>query len=149
MGRDADARAHGWHPRIARPGTALAVGILIVTMLASVAVIGSAAHQFRLSSLGLVGLYLSFGLVGVVVAWHQPPNPMGWVLLGVTFFFILDALASEYAYLDYRLHGGQLPLGWLAVLLAPSWAPAIVLAGLSLLLFPDGRAPSSRWRPML
>jgi hypothetical protein len=88
-------------------------------------------------------------VVGVIVAWHQPRNPMGWVLLGVTFFFLLDDLASSYAYLDYRLHGGRLPLGWLAVLLAPSWAPAIVLAGLSLLLFPDGRLPSRRWRPML
>jgi hypothetical protein len=74
---------------------------------------------------------------------------MGWVLLGVTFFFILDVTASQYAYLDYRLHDGRLPLGWLAVLLAPSWAPAIVLAGLSVLLFPDGRVPSSRWKPML
>ena len=74
---------------------------------------------------------------------------MGWVLLGVTFFFILDGIAGEYAYLDYRLHDGRLPLGWLGVLLAPSWAPAIVLAGLSVLLFPDGRVPSSRWKPML
>jgi hypothetical protein len=149
MGRDADAGARGSHPRIARPGTALAVGIFTVAMLASAAVIGSAAHQSQLSGLAQIGLYLSFGLVGVVVAWHQPRNPMGWVLLGVTFFFILDVLASEYAYLDYRLHGGRLPLGWLGVLLAPSWAPAIVLAGLSLLLFPDGRLPSPRWRPML
>jgi hypothetical protein len=35
------------------------------------------------------------------------------------------------------------------VLLTPSWAPAIVLAGLSLLLFPDGQILSPRWRPML
>jgi hypothetical protein len=39
-------------------------------------------------------LWFSFGLVGVVVAWHQPRNPMGWVLLGVTFFFVLDALST-------------------------------------------------------
>jgi hypothetical protein len=77
MGRDADARVRGWHPRIARPGTALAVGILTVAMLASAAVTGSAAHQFQLSGLALIGLYLSFGLVGVVVAWHEPRNPMG------------------------------------------------------------------------
>ncbi len=32
-----------------------------------------------------------------------------------------------------------LPLGWVAVLLQPSWAPAIALFGLSVLLFPDGR----------
>ena len=47
---------------------------------------------------------------------------------------------------DYRLHGGALPLGWLAVLLQPGWAPGIVLIGLVVLLFPDGRLPSRRWR---
>jgi len=134
---------------VVRPGTALVVAALILMMLACVAVIQSAAHQTKLSGLGLVALYLSFGLVGVVVAWHQPRNPMGWVLLGITFFFLLDGLGSGYAYLDYRLHGGRLPLGWLAVLLAPSWAPAIVLAGLALMLFPDGRILARWWKPML
>jgi uncharacterized membrane protein YhaH (DUF805 family) len=149
VGRDPDASAPRGHLRIATPAAALVVGGLIVVMLISAAAMSSMAHQFNLSGLGQAGLYLSFGVVGVVVARHQPRNPMGWVLLGVTFFFILDVTASQYAYLDYRLHDGRLPLGWLAVLLAPSWAPAIVLAGLSVLLFPDGRVPSSRWRPML
>jgi hypothetical protein len=149
MGGDPDGRAPGPRLRLATPGGALAVGLLIVVMLVSAGVLSSTAHQFRLSGLGQVALFLSFAVVGVVVAWHQPRNPMGWVLLGVTFFFLLDDLASSFAYLDYRLHGGRLPLGWLAVLLAPSWAPAVVLAGLSLLLFPDGQIPSSRWKPML
>jgi hypothetical protein len=74
---------------------------------------------------------------------------VGWVLLGITFFFVLDALGTGYAFLDYRLHGGRLPLGWLSVLLAPSWAPAIVLAGVALMLFPDGRILASWWRTML
>jgi hypothetical protein len=112
--------------RFATPGATLALGVFIVVMLVAAAVISSVSHHFRLSSLGQVALILSFAVVGVIAAWHQPRNPMGWVLLGVTFFFLLDDLASPYAYLDYRLHGGRLPLGWLAVLLAPSWAPAIV-----------------------
>jgi len=135
--------------RLATPGAALVIGFLVVVMLAASAAGTVAAHQFTLAGLGHAALFLSFGMVGVIVAWHQPRNPMGWVLLGVTFFFILDALGSGYAYLDYRLHHGQLPLGWLGVLLSPSWAPAIVLAGLALLLFPDGRVPSPRWKPML
>jgi hypothetical protein len=151
VGRDGttNTSAAGRRPRVVRPAAALAVGVLILVMLACVAVLSPAAHQFRLSDLGQVGLWLSFGLVGVVVAWHQPRNPMGWVLLGVTLFFVLDALGTGYAYLDYRLHGGRLPLGWLAVLLAPSWAPAIVLAGLALMLFPDGRILASWWKTML
>jgi hypothetical protein len=136
-------------PRAVGPAGALAVGVLAVAVIAGAAVISSAAHQFAPSDLGQALLWFSFGLVGVVVAWYQPRNPMGWVLLGVTFFFALDALGSSYTFLDYRLHGGRLPLGWLAVLLAPSWAPAIVLAGLALMLFPDGRLLSSWSKPML
>ena len=71
------------------------------------------------------------------------------MLLGVLFFFILEALAGSCVALDYRWHDGRLPLGWVAVLLDAAWAPAVVLAGLSLLLFPDGRIPSRRWRPLL
>jgi hypothetical protein len=77
-------RAPGRRPRVVRPGTALATGILIVVMLIAVATLGSAAHQFRLSGLGQAALFLSFAVVGMIVAWHQPRNPMGWVLLGVS-----------------------------------------------------------------
>jgi MFS family permease len=149
MGKDPDSQAPRRWSCLATPGAALAVGFLIVLMLVASGVIASSTHRLPLSGLGQVALLLSFAVVGVVVACHQPRNAMGWVLLGVTFFFLLDDLASSYAYLDYRLHGGRLPLGWLAVLLVPSWAPAVVLAGLSLLLFPDGRILSRRWRPML
>jgi hypothetical protein len=47
---------------------------------------------------------------------------------------------------DYRLGHGGLPLGWLALLAQPGWAPGITLLGLAVVLFPDGRPPSSRWR---
>ena len=114
----------GPSPRLVRPAAALAVGLLIVVMMAGAAVIASAAHQSKPSDLGQVVLWFSFGLVGVVVAWHQPRNPMGWVLLGVTFFFVLDALGTSYAYLDYRLHGGRLPLGWLSRAAGPLVGPS-------------------------
>jgi two-component system, NarL family, sensor kinase len=148
MRKDSDVGA-GSDSRVATAGAALAAGIFTVAVMTSAAVISSMSHQFELSDLGKAALYLSFAVVGVVVAWHQPRNPMGWVLLGVTLFFFVDNLATAYAYLDYRLHGGRLPLGWLAVLLAPSWAPAIVLGGLSVLLFPDGQVLSRRWKPVL
>lgn len=50
---------------------------------------------------------------------------------------------------DYRIHHGTQPLGWLAVLAQPGWAPAAALAGLTVPLFPDGALPSRRWRPWL
>ena len=60
--------------------------------------------------------------------------------------FTINGVASSYSVLDYRLHAGRLSAGWLAVLLQPTWAPAIVCAGLSVMLFPDGRLPSPRLR---
>jgi hypothetical protein len=50
---------------------------------------------------------------------------------------------------DYRLRRGDLPLGWVAMLAQPGWALGIVFVGLAILLFPDGRPPSSRWRSVL
>ena len=149
MGGTQSAAAPGRRLQIVRPGTALAVGVLIVIMLAATVTLGASARHLKLSDFGEAALWLSFALVGVVVAWHQPRNPMGWVLLGVTFFFLVDAAAGAYTILDYRRHGGRLPMGWLAVLLSPSWAPAVVLAGLAVLLFPDGRIPTGRWKPVL
>ncbi len=148
VGGNRGAAAPGRRSRIVRPGTALAVGAGTVLMLAGSAAVNAWAGALTLPDLGQAALWFSFGLVGVIVAWHQPRNPMGWVLLGVTFFFNLDGAASGYTVLDYRQHGGRLPAGWLAVLLSPSWAPAIVLAGLAVLLFPDGRFPSGRWKPV-
>ena len=88
-------------------------------------------------------------VVGLVVAWRKPGNPLGWILLGSAAFGVLSEDASFYTVADYRLHHGGLPMGWVALLAQPGWAPAIVLLGLTVLLFPDGRPPSPRWRWVL
>jgi hypothetical protein len=134
--------------RLASPATALVVGVLLLLIVALAGVISAASGQ-PLSGGAVTLLYLAFAVVGVVVAWHQPGNPIGWLLLGVAFFFTASGTAGVYTVADYRLHHGALPLGWLAVLLQPSWAPAVVLAGLTVPLFPDGAFPSRRWKPWL
>ncbi len=90
-----------------------------------------------------------FGVVGFVVAWRKPGNPLGWLILGAAGFFALSEDASFYAVADYRLRHGSLPLGWLALITQPGWAPGIATFGLIVLLFPDGRLPSARWRWVL
>ena len=89
MGRDVGVRAPKRQFPLATPGAALAVGAATVALLVCLAVVSSAEHQFKLSGLAQVALIVSFAVVGVIVAWHQPRNPMGWVLIGVTFFFFL------------------------------------------------------------
>ena len=85
-------------------------------------------------------------VVGALVAARRPGNPLGWMLLG--FFLLSGAPAGGYAYLDYGMHHGRLPLGMGAVALAAAWPIWLVLIALFLWLFPDGRLPAGRWRRM-
>jgi hypothetical protein len=128
---------------------ALALGGLVLVLLVASWPLSAMAHQLNVSNDGPNVLILAAAVVGVVVAWHQPGNPMGWILLGISGCITLSNDAAWYSVADYRLHHGTLPLGWVAVLLQPTWAPTIVLLGLAILLFPDGRPPSPRWRWVL
>jgi hypothetical protein len=51
--------------------------------------------------------------VGVLLAARRPANPIGWLLL--TLLLLTAEPSDVYAILDYRLHHGTLPLGWVAV----------------------------------
>jgi hypothetical protein len=83
--------------------------------------------------------------VGAVVARSQPRNPNGWLLLGIAAAILLSTGAGAYSLLVYHL-GRHLPLGLLGLLLYQLWSPALALFLLVILLFPDGRLPSPRWR---
>jgi hypothetical protein len=139
----------GW--RLASPVTALTLGGAVVVLMAAEPPLASLAHQSLLSSGGSVPLPYSliFAMLGFVVALRKPGNPLGWLILGTAGFFALSEDASFYAVADYRLHHGSLPLGWLALITQPGWAPGIASVGLIALLFPDGRPPSPRWRWVL
>jgi hypothetical protein len=120
----------------------LALAVVVATFpLASMA--GQLSPQVVASVLTLV-----FAVVGLLVALRQPRNSMGWLLLAASVLIQLNFAASYYAELDYRL-GHHLPLGAVALVLQPSWAPGIVSFGLAVLLFPDGRLPSPRLRWIL
>jgi hypothetical protein len=80
--------------------------------------------------------------LGVLLAARRPGNPIGWLLL--TLLLLTADPADDYATLDYRLHHGTLPLGWVAVLLLGGPLIIVVMA-LLFWLFPDGRLPAGRW----
>ena len=93
--------------------------------------------------------FTPFGVVGFVVAWRKPRNPLGWCLLGLVVAGALSDDGSLYAIAAYRVRHGTLPLGWVAMLAQPGWALLIVLIGLTVLIFPDGTLPSPRLRWVL
>ena len=137
--------------RLASPTTALVLGGMVLALMAAEVPLAHLARQSMNASGGSLPVWFSaaFAVVGFVVAWRKPRNPLGWAILGLAAFAALSEDASFYTVADYRLRHGGLPLGWAALLAQPGWAPALVLLGLVFLLFPDGRPPSLRWRWVL
>ena len=94
-------------------------------------------------------LPLTFGLLGGVIARRRPENPIGWLFLFMGVVGGLGGTASQYARYAAITHPGALPAAAWALWLY-SWSAALVYpagaAALTILLIPDGRLPSRRWR---
>jgi hypothetical protein len=137
--------------RLRSPVSVLALGGVLLALIIVNVPLAHLGHQSLNSSGGSTPVWFSaaFGGVGFIVAWRKPGNPLGWIFLGAAILSALSQDASFYLVADYRLRHGSLPLGWVAVLAQPGWAPTIALAGLAVLLFPDGQPPSPRWRWVL
>jgi len=88
-----------------------------------------------------VGFVVAFATVGALLAWKRPRNPIGW---------LLSATGLAYALADFSV--SVLPHFPRTVTLA-DWLGWIWLLGMGLcvfvvLLFPSGRLPARRWRPV-
>jgi hypothetical protein len=101
-------------------------------------------EQVTLDWVTALGFSVPGAVTGTVVAARRPGNPLGWLLLAM--FGFSGVPSSDYAYLDYGIHHGTLPLGRVAVAVAVAWPVWLFLIALLLWLFPDGRLPRGRWR---
>src|SRR5918992_2574196 len=100
---------------------------------------------------GLVGgaLFLAFPLVGALIASRRPKNAVGWLCLAIGLLWTLGGMADYYGYYGAATPGSvPFPVA-MAGISNWIWVPAVGLLGTYvLLLFPDGRLPSRRWRPL-
>lgn len=134
----------------------LASGLGVVCVLVSCGAVTSALllgwsfddalNAFVVSN---VVIGLSFGLCGALIAWHRPRLPLGWLYAAGGACQTLTALAAPIAQV---LHDHGAPV-WLVRLdlTVFQWAWPLhigVALPLSLLLLPDGRLASRRWRPV-
>jgi hypothetical protein len=133
-------------------------GITLTIFVASVAlfVLARSAHvpsSLGASTVGDVVLFMSFSVfpvVGALIASRRPRNPIGWICLADGLLWALIILSEDYSAYGLAIPGSvPFPVTINALLYAWLWVPAVGLLGVYLLLlFPDGRLPSRRWRPL-
>jgi hypothetical protein len=133
--------------RLAWGSAALAVLVLVTGWGLSVA--GSSLEASTLTAL-VAAIVIGFAGVGALIASRHPGNLIGWLFCGIALAGSLMSLVRGYA--EYWLDGNSASttLGELAASYGDvSWVPAILPAAtFLLLLFPNGRLPSRRWRPV-
>jgi len=140
-----------------QPGPAarvLAAGLFgLVTAELATAIAGALAGNLSwadavggfLVTNGAIGLTLS--ACGAPLAWHRPRNPVGWLFLTGGVAYATSAAAAGLAEFGAAAGWSPAALSALASLFILTWPWAIGLClPLALLLFPDGRPPSPRWR---
>jgi hypothetical protein len=93
---------------------------------------------------------LPFSVVGAIIASRHPRNTIGWLFCSVGVTIGLNSFAGDYAEFWLASGFGMSGLGETAAWFS-SWlwiVLALLPTSLLLLLFPDGRLPSPRWRPV-
>jgi hypothetical protein len=88
--------------------------------------------------------------VGALVAVRRPHNPVGWLFATTGLVFSVTAFTNEYKVYAVITQSGAVPLGPEAAWISNwSWPIYLGVAAWLLLLFPEGKLPSVRWRPLL
>ncbi len=128
---------------------AVLVALLAFLCVASALAATPASTQVG-AAVSLLTIILVTAVTGLVVASHQQRNPIGWLLAGEAVFMVLSVASGAYADLVY-LHGyrGLAFGGPLALVLNQLFSYLVIGFPLVILLFPDGRLPSRRWRPVV
>jgi hypothetical protein len=96
-----------------------------------------------------LAIVLTFSVVGAIVASRHPRNTIGWLFCAIGLAVGFNGLAGGYA--EYWLVSGRgsRSLGETAAWFGSwAWTAQLVAMTFLLLLFPNGRLPSPRWRPV-
>jgi two-component system, NarL family, sensor kinase len=132
----------------------LAIGLFALAM-AELATAIAAALAGDVSWANAVGSFtvtngamgLGFAVCGMLLAWHRPRNPIGWLFLAAGIAEAASASAVELLILLAQPGREPVMLRALASVFSLDWPVAIGLClPMALLLFPNGRPVNPRWR---
>jgi hypothetical protein len=102
---------------------------------------GTLNHLIRL------GAMMPLLPLGALMLIRLPRNAIGWILCGASLGIALAVAAQEYAVYSHFVSGlpAERWVGWFG----SGPAGQRLRSTVALLLFPTGRLPSRRWRPVL
>jgi putative oligomerization/nucleic acid binding protein len=126
-----------------------------VVLYAALAGISIALEARFVGRVGLPDLWLAlvvlgYAVIGALIVNTHRSHVIGWMFCGAALSFGFSSFAGQYAIQALVVAPGTLPFGE-AMAWFGFWTdmPGIAVVALFLpLLFPDGRLPSSRWRPV-
>jgi class 3 adenylate cyclase len=138
--------------RIRAAAAALLAATLILTAVGAALVLATLAVPLPPGDFGFRGFTgffaVSYGVVGWILASRVPRNRLGWLFAVAGLVTAVMVFAQGYTLFGLLAHPGGLPGGeWTAWLYGWLWVPFVSLAAVfGILLFPDGRVLSPRWR---
>ena len=92
---------------------------------------------------------LAFGTVGAVIVARRPGNVVGWLCCAVGLGQSMASFGGQSMRAILAADPGAIPGGLVLYQLGSlAWELSWLFLGLLLLLFPNGRLPSRRWRPV-
>jgi hypothetical protein len=132
-----------------------AVTLLVLTMSMLMIVLGWSTPlpgewtPWRDQTVSLLGI-IGAPILGGLIASRLPRNPYGWLWLGFGLGLAFQSLAQSYGAYGLVVEPGSLAAPrTISHVLQLGGQVALTLAPLLMLLFPTGRLPSRRWRPLV
>jgi hypothetical protein len=121
-----------------------------VSLVGSALVLGLANRpEVPLFDAPLMIIPPTFATLGALISSRRPGNVMGWIFLATGILGGVQIFCGQYVTVALAPDGPALPgaalAAWFALLAQNSFPVSILFL---VLLFPDGRLPSRRWRPL-